>query len=1016
MKFTDLFIKRPVLSFVISAMILLIGIKSIYALQVRQYPLLTNTVITVTTTYPGASADLMQGFITSPIQEAVASAEGVEYITSSSNQGISLIKAHIRLNFPPNEAMTEVMAKTQQVNSVLPKGVNTPVITKATGSGIKILYASFSSNIMSNPQITDYLKRQLQPNLATIDGVASVEIFGGQTFAMRIWLSPEKMAAKGISSTDITQAIAANNYQSTAGQSKGYFIVSNISANTDISNVEQFGNIVIKSDNNNIIRLSDVAEIKLDSQSYDNIVKMNGKGSVFIAVDNTPTSNPLTVVKLVKERLEELKSNMPPTLEMAIAYDSTEFIKSSIDEVKKTLLEASVIVIIVIFLFLGNIRSVLIPVITIPLSIIGVASLMLIMGFSINLLTLLALVLAIGLVVDDAIVVVENVYRHLSEGKTPYDAAIIGAREIMGPVISMTITLVAVYAPIGFMGGLTGTLFSEFALTLAGAVVISGIIALTLSPMMCSKFLTNESHGEYSHKVDIFFNKIKKIYYNLLSHALTTPRKIYVVFTIIIVTTVVFINMIPKELAPSEDQGIIMMMGKAPQYANIDYTSFYTDQLIDKLMPIKDKDLMFSIAGMGSTASSFAGLLLKPWSKRQNDSHSILANLQPDLATITGMSVFAFEMPPLPSGTEGMPFQMVVTTMKDYPTLYKTMEDLKAAARKTGMFFVVDSDLAFNTPSINIDINHDKANLMGFSMQALGNSLATQLGGNYINMFNLEGKGYQVIPMVPRAERLGRKAIEELYIYTNDNKAIQLKTIADITTSQQANSLSQYNQINSATLQAVPAPWSKMSDVIKFFKDYSKENFSGDYNYDYLGEARQYITEGNSLYYTFIFALITIYLVLAAQFESLRDPFIIMLSVPMSIFGAMLVLFLGAASLNIYTQIGMVTLIGLITKHGILIVEFANQLQKQQQFSPREAVLEAATTRLRPILMTTAAMVVGLFPLLLATGAGAASRFSIAVVIISGMLIGTIFTIFVVPSFYILISKPYSGNTQLTES
>lgn len=1006
MNFTDIFIKKPVLSFVVSAFILLIGLKSINELQVRQYPMLTNTVITVTTTYPGASSELMLGFVTSPIQEAVASAEGVDYITSNSSQGISRVSAYIRLNFPPNQAMTEVMAKAQQVSSALPKGVNTPVITKNTGSDIKILYASFSSKEMSNNQITDYLNRQIKPNLATLDGVSSVDILGGQTFAMRIWLSPEKMNAKGVSATDISNTIAANNYQSTAGTSKGIYIVSNIEASTDLKNVEEFSKIIIKTDGKNIVRLSDVADIELDSASYDTIVKMNGEGSVFIAVDSTPSSNPLSVVKLVRTRLNELKEKLPPSLSLAIAYDSTEFIQNSIDEVRNTLLEASLIVVIVIFLFLGNLRAVFIPVITIPLSIIGVMSLMLLMGFSINLLTLLALVLAIGLVVDDAIVVVENVFRHLAEGKTPLNAALIGAREIMMPVISMTITLIAVYAPIGFMGGITGSLFTEFALTLAGAVLISGIIALTLSPMMCATILNNDSHGSYSKFVDRLFLRLQNFYYGMLRDALLSPRKIYIVFGIVVVASIAFIKFIPKELAPIEDQGIVMMIGKAPAYANIDYTNFYIDQLIAKLMPMKDKDLLFTIAGSGTTSTAFAGLLLKPWALRDKSSHQIAEELQADTSSITGMSIFPFEMPPLPSGGGGMPFQLVLTSMNDYETIYKTMEALKAEARKTGMFFVVDSDLNFNTPSIKIDIDHDKAGMMGISMQSVGVQLGSMLGGNYVNMFNLEGKSYQVIPMVPRESRLNADKIAGLYIQGANDSVITLKNIASVTSSQEASSLAQFNQMNSATLQAVPTPWSKMSDIMKFFKDYEAKNLGTEFSYDYLGQARQYSEEGNALYYTFLFALITIYLVLAAQFESMRDPFIIMLSVPMSIFGALLVLFLGAATINIYTQIGMVTLIGLITKHGILIVEFANKLQEQNKLTPKEAVLEAASIRLRPIMMTSAAMIMGLLPLLFASGAGGASRFSIAIVIVSGMLIGTLFTIFVVPSFYVLISKP----------
>ncbi|MFM8455052.1 MAG: efflux RND transporter permease subunit [Gammaproteobacteria bacterium] len=1007
---TDIFIKRPVLSFVVSAFILLIGLKSLNSLQLRQYPELTNTLITVSTSYPGASTELMQGFVTSPIQEAVASAEGVDYVISNSTQGLSTVQAYIKLNFPPNQAMTEVMAKTQQVNGVLPRGINTPIITKTTGDSIKILYASFANKNMSNPQITDYIKRKIKPNLATLDGVAAVDILGGQTFAMRVWLEPEKMQAYQISADALTQALAAQNYQSTAGQSKSYFLISNISVNTHLENLSEFENIIIKSENNKIIRLKDVARIQLDAQDYDTVVTMNGKSAVFIGIDNTPSSNPLTVVKAVRQQLDALRNNLPPGMELEIAYDSTEFIKASIEEVIKTLLEASSIVMLVILLFLGNFRAVIISVVTIPLSIIGVTALMLLMGFSINLLTLLAMVLAIGLVVDDAIVVVENVYRHLAQRKTPLEAALIGAREITGPVISMTITLLAVYAPIGFMGGITGTLFSEFALTLAGAVFISGIIALTLSPMMCSKLLKNPEQKKVSlhHRLEAFFNTLIAKYILILKPVLEKPKRVFPIFSLIILGSLIFLKFTPKELAPPEDQGIIFMAGKAPQYANIDYTNAYSNQMIQKLMPLEDKDLLFSIAGTGSQNASFAGLLLKPWNQRENSSEKLLQMVQKKLHEIPGMNFFAFERPPLPSGgSRGLPFQLVVTTLSTYPELYDVMEKLKTAALKTGNFFVVDSDLSFNTPVIKIEINHEKARFMGISMQTIGHSLSTFLGGNYVNLFSMAGKSYQVIPLSPRLKRLGIEEIENLYIYSDDGQfSTKFGNIATISNSQEAAELLQFNQINAATLGAVVAPWAKMSDVMAFFQNYAENNFPLEYSYDYLGEARQYKEEGHALYYTFLFALIIIYLVLAAQFESLRDPFIIMLSVPMSIFGALLILFLGAASLNIYSQIGLVTLIGLITKHGILIVEFANQLQLKNKLSVKSAILKSASIRLRPILMTTAAMVVGLFPLILASGAGATSRFSIAVVIISGMLIGTLFTIFIVPLFYLLISKP----------
>lgn len=1007
MRFTDLFIKRPVLSGVVSCLILLLGLKALSSLQVRQYPELTNTVITITTVYPGATAELMQGFITTPIQQSVAAADGVDYITSSSTQGVSTVNAFIRLNFPPDVAMTEVMAKVQEVNSQLPREAESPVIKKTTGESYAILYVGYSSDKMSNPQITDFINRQVQPRLATIEGVASAEVLGGQTFAMRVWLDPHKMSARQVSATDVATALQRNNYQSAPGQTKSFFVVTNVEANTGLESADEFSEMIIKSVDQKVIRLRDIAKVELDAQSYNSVVKMNGKQSVFIGVKNAPTSNPLTVVKNVRKTLEAFRVNLPPSLNYEVAYDATEFIQSSINEVIKTIFEATLIVIIVIFLFLGSFRAVVIPVVTIPLSIIGVCTFLLMLGFSINLLTLLAMVLAIGLVVDDAIVVVENVYRHLNEGKTPLQAALIGSREIAVPVISMTITLVAVYAPIGFMGGLTGSLFREFALTLAGSVVISGIIALTLSPMMCSKILTADAmHGNFAQKIEEIFHKLSQIYREQLVTVIRHRQGVIFGFCLIIAFSGLFLKFIPQELAPQEDQGIVMGATKGPQYANTDFMSYYTDQLIDIMAGIPEKHLSFAFAGMQTPTDGFAGLILTSWDQRKRSSHKILEEMQGKYATITGVKAFCFQPAPLPGNSGGLPVQFVINSMSDYQVIYQVMEDLKTAAQKSSLFFVVDSDLAFNNPVYKMDINRPKANQLGVTMQEIGNTLALMMGENYVNRFNLYGRSYQVIPMAPRNNRLSFDNIKNYYVTNSTGQQLPIGTIADITLTSQPNQLFQFNQINSATFQALPKPWIKMGDVIKFLTDYANKNLPAGFTYDYLSETRQYIQEGQALYATFFLAIIIIFLVLAAQFESLRDPFVIMLSVPMSLFGALLVLFLGAASMNIYSQIGLVTLVGLITKHGILIVEFANQLQLEQGYTKEQAILESASIRLRPILMTTAAMVVGLVPLVMADGAGSASRFSIGIVIVSGMLIGTFFTVFVVPSFYMLISKP----------
>jgi multidrug efflux pump len=1006
MSFTDIFIRRPVLSGVISVLILLLGLKSLFSMQVRQYPDLTNTVITVTTTYPGATADLMQGFVTTPIQKSVASAEGVDYLTATSQQGVSVVNAYIRLNFPPNRALTEVMAKIQEVNSILPKEVNSPVIVKTTGVSYAVLYVGFSSGRLTAQQTTDYLNREILPRLSTVSGVGSIDVIGGQTFAMRLWIDDRQMASRNISYGELNAALLRNNYQSAPGAVKGYFVVNTIEANTSLQTVEEFKDIIVKSVNGSVVRVNDIAKVELASESYDSMVKMNDKKSVFLGVKTTPTANPLTVVKDVRQVLEDYRHNFPPGMKMEFVYDATKFIQASIKEVVETLVEASLIVIVVIFLFLGSFRAVFIPLVTIPLSIIGVTTILLALGFSINILTLLAMVLAIGLVVDDAIVVVENVYRHLAEGQTPFQAAIRGTREIAVPIITMTITLVAVYVPIAFMGGLTGTLFQEFALTLAGAVVISGIIALTLSPMMCSQILTKDTlESPFAKMVESFFHKLSQMYHARLVNILRNRAFVLFGFFVILSLSFFFTFFVSRELAPPEDQGIVMVATKGPQNANIDFMAYYTDQIIHKIGTYPEGELTFAFAGMQAVNMGFAGLILKPWEERDRSAGALQQLIQNDVSQVVGLNAFAFQPAPLPGSSGGMPVQFVMSSLNDHQVIYEVMKKLQAAAQKSGLFMVTDMDLDFNNPVVKLTINRAKANQLGISLQDIGMTLSQMMGGNYVNRFSLMGRSYEVIPMTPRSHRLSPESILGLYVATAKNKQVPLSTFADVSVVTEPNQLYQFNQINSSTFQAVPMPWVKMGEVIQFLEDYARNNFPQGFSYDFLGESRQYKEEGNALYMTFIFAIIIIFLVLAAQFESLRDPFIVMLSVPMSIFGALLVLFIGLSTMNIYSQIGLVTLVGLITKHGILIVEFANQLRREHGLTKEQAILKSASIRLRPILMTTAAMVVGLIPLLMANGAGAASRSSIGITIVAGMLIGTFFTIFVVPSFYMMISR-----------
>ncbi|MFZ0729045.1 MAG: multidrug efflux RND transporter permease subunit [Methylovirgula sp.] len=1007
MAFTDIFIKRPVLSLVVSLLILLIGLKAATNLPIRQYPKLSNTVITVTTTYPGASPELMQGFITTPIEQAVASAEGIDYMTSSSVQGTSTISVYMKLNFDPNQALTDVMAKVNQVKYQIPKAANDPIILKSTGQTTAVMYIGFSSPKLTASAISDYLTRVVQPLLSTVDGVASADILGGQTFAMRLWLDPIRMAGRGVSAADVMNAIQANNFQAAAGQTKGYFTISNVTTNADLTDIDQFKRMIVKAKDGGLVRMQDIATVELGAQSEDSSVAFNGQHAIFIGVQATPQGNPLAIVKGVRALFPAIQRNLPPTLEMKVAYDSTKFIQSSIHEVEKTLIDAIVIVIVVIFLFLGSFRSVLIPVVTIPLSLVGSCALMLAMGFSLNLLTLLAMVLAIGLVVDDAIVVVENIYRHLEEGKTPVQAALQGAREIVGPVIAMTITLAAVYAPIGLLGGLTGSLFREFAFTLAGSVIVSGVIALTLSPMMCSVLLTRGTmHGGFAGLVDKAFGAVTGWYGRRLDRSLDY-RPATALFAVTILGLVVFLyDHSRQELAPEEDQGIIFALTKTPQYANIDYANYYGAKLDKAFQQFPETDLRFVLNGTPSSNQGISGMLLKPWDERKRSAMTLKPLVQAQISKIAGVNAFAFNLPPLPGGPGGLPVQMVISSINGFPTIFQEMAKIKNAARKSGLFIVVDSDLDFDQPVVRVSIDRSKANDLGLNMQTIGNTLALMLGGNYVNWFNLEGRSYEVIPQVPRTFRLTPELLTHYYVPSLAGEQIPLSTVVSISTATDPNALTHFNQLNSATFQAVPMPGVSMGQAVNFLESQANLLPTG-FSHDYLADSRQFRQEGNQLAVTFFFALIIIYLVLAAQFESLRDPLVIMISVPMAISGALLPLFFGVATINIYTQVGLVTLIGLISKHGILMVSFARDLQINEGLDRRAAIERSARVRLRPILMTTAAMVTGLFPLLIATGAGAASRFSIGLVVVSGMSIGTLFTLFVLPAVYVALAKDH---------
>ncbi len=1007
MKFTDIFIERPVLATVVSLLIFLFGLNSITTMQIRQFPRMDNTVITVSTSYPGADANLIAGFITTPLEAAVASAEGIDYMTSTSTQGLSTIKLTIKLNFNPQVAFTDVMSKVQQTLNQLPAQAQQPIILKSSDTSTPLMYISLDSTQMKPQQITDYAVRVVQPQLQTVDGVAQAQILGGATYSMRIFLDPIKMAALSVSPADVSSVLARNNFLTAAGSTKGEYVAVNMTAKTDLNSAEEFSNLIVRSDKSSLIRLRNIATVKLGSQDYNSSVSFNSKKAVFIAITPTPTANPLTVISQVRQLLPSITRQFPPSLTGTIVYDATDFIRASIKEVMLTIFEAAAIVVVVIFLFLGSFRSVIIPVVTIPLSLIGVCTLMLFLGYSINLLTLLAFVLAIGLVVDDAIVVVENVHRHIEEGAPPFDAAIKGAREIALPVIAMTITLAAVYAPIGFMGGLTGALFKEFAFTLASAVIISGVIALTLSPMMCSKILKHDgANNRFAVFLDGLFDKVRARYLSIL-HSLLDTRAVVLVFAAVVLLMLPYLySTTPTETAPEEDQGFFFVVGSVPQYATINYVENYTRNFDKIYQQFPETEHYFSI----NSNAPVSGMVLKPWEERSRTQFSLKKPLQQKLDGISGLKAFAVIPPPLPGGGGGTPIQFVIKTTNDFKTLFNVSNSLIEKARASGLFIYLDNSLKFNQPEIELQINRAKAADLGLDMQAIGASLTSALSGNYVNYFNLQGRSYQVIPQLDRQYRLTPQQLGKIYVRTLSGAMVPLSTVVYAKEKTQPNGISHFQQLNSATVQGVMMPGVTLGQGIAYLQEQATSVLPKGFTVDYAGQSRQFVQEGNALIFAFFLAIIVIFLVLSAQYESFRDPLIVLVSVPMSICGALIPLNLGAASINIYTQVGLITLIGLISKHGILIVDFANQLQREKQLDRRTAVETAASIRLRPILMTTAAMVFGVLPLLIASGAGAVSRFDIGLVISTGLLIGTLFTLFVVPTMYTFLAADHRDD------
>ena len=1010
MRFTDIFIRRPVLSVVVSLMILTLGARALSSLQVRQFPHTENAIVTITTQYFGADPDLVAGFITTPLENAVAQANGIDYMTSVSLSGTSTITANLRLNYDPDAALTEINTKVSSVLNQLPTGTQQPILQVSIGQSTDAMYLGFYSDVVPTNQVTDYLVRVVQPKFQAVDGVQLVEVLGGQNLAMRVWLEPQKLAAYGLTATDVNQALLNNDFLSTLGNTKGQMIQVNLTSSTSLHSVEEFKNLVLKSANGAIVRLRDVAQVELGADTYDVHAAVNDKPTLFVGIQVAPNANLLNVTAGIRKAFPEVEAQLPQGITANIIYDSSKFVSSAIGEVESTLLMALIIVTGVIFGFLGSLRSVMISTVAIPLSIVGTFAIMLMLGFSINLLTLLALVLSIGLVVDDAIIVVENVNRHIEDGMQPRAAAIVAARELGSPIIAMTVVLAAVYVPVGFQGGLTGALFSEFALTLVGAVTVSAVVALTLSPMMCSRLFrahnpdANGWQDRLVALIDRNFERLRRVYLASLHRNLDRVRMTAIFAAVVLASIYFLFSLAPKSLAPAEDQGFLIVFGTTAPNATLQQKLLFNSQIATMMRSYPEIDSVGEIVAPG-TSISFG--IFKPWDQRARTSNAIQPMIQRDLAKVAGQQIAIFPPPALP-GSFGLPVQFMIKTTDSFEHLNEVTQSFLEEVQKSGMFIFVQTDLRVDRPQSTVVMDRDKVAALGLKLSDVGGALSGMLGGGYVNYFSMQGRSYRVMPQVLQTGRLNADQLLDYYVRTPDGTPVPVSTVATIQNETVPESLNHFQQLNAAAIQGVPFPGVSTGDLLAYLNDLAARKLPQGYSVDYGGESRQYIQESGGFVTTIAFAALVVFLALAALFESFRDPIIILFSVPMSIAGALFFVCWGTfgLTLNIYTEVGLVTLMGLISKHGILIVEFANEMQRGGM-SKRDAIEHAASIRLRPILMTTAAMVLGVVPLLVATGAGAVSRFQMGMVIASGLAIGTMFTLLIVPSMYLLLAAEH---------
>ena len=1004
MKFTELFIRRPVLSAVVSLLMLVLGLRAIFQLPVTQYPKTRSAVITVTTAYYGADAQTVAGFITQPLETAIAQAQGIGYLSSSSSEGVSVITATLRLNYPANRALTEISAQVNAVRNQLPPQSQLPVIQLQKNQTTDTMYIGYFSNVLKQNALTDYLLRVVQPQLNAIPGVQDAAVLGARTFALRAWLDPQRMAAYGVTAADVYQALAVNNYLSAAGRTKGQMVSVNLTASTNPHTVRAFRNLVVRVQDGAFVRLKDVATVALGAQNYDSSVDFSGRPGVFIGIEAAPSANVLDVADEVKAALPGIARQLPRGITQKIVFDGTTFIDASIVDVVRTLVETLLIVTAVIYLFLGSARASAVPALAMPLSIVGAFILMLALGYSINLLTLLALVLAIGLVVDDAIIVVENVDRHMKEGRSPLDAAVLGARELGGPILAMTVVLVAAYAPIAFQSGLTGALFTQFAFALVGAVTCSAIIALTLSPMLCSRiFRSEQEEGRFAHLLDRAFGALCARYRRVLSSWLATWPVLIVLLAILLGSIAYLFLTSKSQLAPQEDQGVVMYQLIGPPDATLQQMRSYERQIYQAARTLPEYRQMFQITGIPSVNQGLGGVLLKPWNQRTRTATQIQKILQVRWNHIAGAHIVAFQFPPLP-GASGLPVQFEITTAQPIARLYSVARQVLARARASGRFFFVDSDLKIDEPQDELMVSPSKVADLGLTQQDVASTLGAALGGGYVNYFELGGRSYEVIPQVQQKYRLNPHQILDYHLRTAGGALVELGTVARLKRAVVPQAINHFQRLNSAMIAGVAAV--PQGEALAFLRKTLREVAPSGFRANYAGESRQFMKGSNSFLMTFGFSLVIVFLALAALFESFRDPVVILVSVPAALFGALLFINIGFTTLNIYTEVGLVTLLGLISKHGILMVQFANDLQRAGVAKLR-AIEEAAEVRLRPILMTTAAMVVGVLPMVFATGAGAAGRRAMGIVIAAGLSIGTVFTLFIVPAVYLAIAADH---------